>query len=285
MRMEVADSSSGLVGEARADEILSHYSRLALARERRGDFEGAAEILTHFENTGYHDWVDPEAPRLGSIRQRIARLSQADGRKGQSATPLAMIDPKRTYGKVDEDAACEVASALRNVLPGWLTAAPTPGQPVLREIRFRFASERGEPLSQIEGALRELIGAGEESDLAWRVERVQAYRGSRIEDWILIDQGKEKDTSGAFRIIAAAKTLGGEFELQTLVLCFLDRGEFSSSEQIMNLLNRRPEEWEGWRSLASRTLDLLKRACRRVSQQQLRREEDDGGSHGRLREL
>ncbi len=72
---ETTTTAPGISGGPRSHEILEHFSRLAFHFERNSDTRNYAKgILTKFLNTAQHEWIDPNQPVAGTIRERMARL-------------------------------------------------------------------------------------------------------------------------------------------------------------------------------------------------------------------
>ena len=281
MRAEVEGSRPGVVNGLRRDEILSHYSRLALYAERRGDGETAMAIYAHFENVGFHDWLDPRIGGLGMIRQRRLRLEWRQENGVDPGAPLVLLEPRVQYGKVCTKSLDEAIKVLRSLAPDRQGVVRL-HEPALRENRFQFEPELGEPLAQLAEALGELSPMPAGSNALRRSGQAEIHRGERVEDWLLLEGEGRLGLCAHLGLIVSARPLGTVFEIRLLTVFLWNREEPNQGERLAELLAGRPEQWEGYQTLLAQWLALVKRACGRVSQQ---RTANDCGEEGRPRGL
>ena len=284
MRAEVEGPRPGVVDELRRNEILCHYSRLALYAERRGDQKAAMTMFAHFENVGFHDWRDPMVMGLGTIRQRRARLEHRQKDGVDTSPPLVLLEPTVQYSKVCAESLDDALKVLRSLAPGWQGAVRL-HEPALRENRFEFDPELGDPLRQLGEALSAFSSIPDGIKPFWCPRRTEVHRAECVEDWLLLTGEGPPDLCEHLGLLVSARPLGMLFEIRMLAVLFWNSDQPHRAEELSKLLNGRPEQWEGYQTLAAQWLVLVKRACGRVSQQRTAIGRSEGDRPGGLRKL
>ena len=265
IRAKLSRSVPALRGASRHDELLTCYSRLARHYESdTAKRPKAGKIYDEFVDWGLASWTEPFAPGLGSIRERLARLAGfgvADD-AGMEAESIIVFEPKRTYGRIDREEMETLFSSLSS-LPTGCAAAFLVHRVELRECHYRFPRQGGDPVTQFQNSLQNVL-QGNESTL-FCVRLVSAEIHSDHQRCLLLSHEETTRDIENLSFCIFLTPVGHTLDLKALCL-YLCPSLVSSAEQdrLFALLSRDPEDLNGYTALESQLVRLLKMAFARM---------------------
>ncbi|MEI8195850.1 MAG: hypothetical protein WCI73_08080 [Phycisphaerae bacterium] len=266
---ETDGTSPGIFGGSRSEEILQHYSRLAVLYELSPRTRGYAKgIYGRFLNTAHHNWVDPAASELGSIAQRGARLmpEQKPQELGKDAehihSGITIIEPDRAYGKMSDRALDGLLSEL-TAMPASTYCAVVVGQIDVKERQFRLREALGLPVDQL---LREIHDTSQALSTFQPDKASVVWKGQPME-WIVLPHQERGADLRSLSFGVRVDQVRDQMDLSLYVL-FTYRPPLNSDarNELANLLRKKPEQLGGYNALQGMAVELVKRAAKRVEQ-------------------
>jgi hypothetical protein len=271
---ETTSTSPGILGESRSEEILQHYSRLALLYERDPKARRYAKgIYAKFLNTAYHKWVDPTVKEMGSIEQRLACMEREipGAEYGPRPDPpkpagMAIIEPGRSYGRVSDKALEDLLKQL-TTMPVAAYCAVVIGQVDMKEQEFRIQESLGTPLAQLLHEMSLIITEGSPNLFTFQPEKTSVlWKGQPMEWLVLSHQEQAPDIRSLSFGLRLDKV--GEHIVLALYALFKYRPPLSpdAQDELAGVLRKKLEELGGYNAIEGMVVELVKRAAKRVDQ-------------------
>jgi hypothetical protein len=272
---ETTATSPGISGGARSEEILRHYSRLAILYEGDpGTRSYARGIYLKFLNTAYHKWVASDTQEAGTIEQRMARITPREKREEAAPCPVAeshagitIIEPNRSYGRISENAIDDLLKELTTV-PAAAYCAVVVSQINVKERQFHVRPSGIPPIEQLQEELRAILDETPDKDSGgFLCEKTPVvWRGQPME-WIILSHGENAPDIRALSFGIRVDKVGVQMDLAVYAL-FKYSPPLSPDAcgELAELLKKQPGDLGGYNALEGLTLDLVKRAARRVDQ-------------------
>lgn len=214
-RLGLGREESGPAAERRKQAVLGCQSRRARLAEAADEQEAADVIFKQFMDCGYHDWVDPSEPGLGTIRQRANRLRDRTAGSGPEGKPqeFRLHEVKRPFHDlVAEEDVEALIGALRSCYADepqvvLLVRAET------KENKFRHDRGLGVAGEQLCGVVSEIALESSWAELSLRARLVWSVSEAGRSQIMLIEHGVTEPTLSDLVFAVRLAVIGDSLEV------------------------------------------------------------------------